>query len=105
VECEITIYATEPWFWKFSVFLVSLCRGAEIICSSLQYPAICWAQPRNALTWVTSVRIPNVFDGAQINILRSHPVLRDGVNVEGYFLHAELDLCGFDLNACFGTAA
>ena len=25
--------------------------------------------------------------------------------MEGYFLHAELDLCGFDLNARFGTAA
>ncbi len=32
-------------------------------------------------------------------------MLRDGVIVKGYFLHAELDLCGFDLNACFGTAA
>ncbi len=32
-------------------------------------------------------------------------MLRDGVIVEGYFLHAELDLCGFDLNVSFGTAA
>ncbi len=32
-------------------------------------------------------------------------MLRDGVIMEGCFLHAELDLCGFDLNARFGTAA
>ncbi len=32
-------------------------------------------------------------------------MLRDGVIMEGYFLHAELDLCRFDLNARFGTAA
>ncbi len=32
-------------------------------------------------------------------------MLRDGVIVEGYFLHAELDFCGFDLNARFSTAA
>ncbi len=32
-------------------------------------------------------------------------MLRDGVIVEGYFFHAELDLCGFDLNAGFSTAA
>ena len=32
-------------------------------------------------------------------------MFRNGVIVEGYFLHAELNLCGFDLNASFGTAA
>ena len=52
------------------------------------------------ISWDTQVA-----NGAQVSVLGFHPMFRYGVIVEGDFLYAEFDFGGFDLYACFRTAA
>jgi hypothetical protein len=42
---------------------------------------------------------------SQVGVLRLHAVFGYGIVMEGNFSNAELDFCGFHLNASFGAAA
>ncbi len=66
----------------------------QLLCTAKECPNL------SDISWDTQVA-----DGAQVCVLGFHPMFRYGVVVEGDFLDAEFNFGGFDLYACFCTAA